>query len=77
MADLSDFFKSIDLKDSLEISYFFNRMLNEGYYHVHEYKSYFFEYDKWSRELLGSRIMTGHSVCRHNASMLTDLLNEM
>ena len=53
--------------------------LNNGYFSeglTNKYVSYKKSFDFFP-ELLGSRVSTGRSCCRHNASLFTDVVNEM
>ncbi len=82
---LANFIKEIGMTSGIEVAIFYNFLLDLGYLsknHFHQY-----EYIKPKKEeqmlryeipeLLGSRVVTGESVCRHMASMLTDLENEI
>lgn len=73
--------KRLGIKDSTQISLIYNKMLDEGFLSYNKAHEYSLKYNQNSQyelfELLGIRIATGSSVCRHNAASLTDLQNEI
>lgn len=73
-----DFYRSIDKKTAPEIATFFDVHLRLGMFNQdlkpQEYRIFKHNKDFFITDILGSTVMTGTSVCRHNASFLTDIL---
>lgn len=77
---LSIFFKSLKIQSPLDVALFNQNMLDDGYLSYdnhHEYKKFKKNNEFETSELLGCRVVTGKSVCRHMASFLTDLEKEI
>lgn len=82
---LANFIRKIGMISGMEVAILYNFLLEFGYLsknHQHQYEyinkkieSEMFKYE--IPELVGSRVATGQSVCRHMSGMLTDLENEI
>ena len=72
--NISNLFIKLNIGNSLEVALLYNDLLFDGYFSVD--KQYNLT-DNSKIDLLvrtwGSRVCTGHSVCRHNASLLVDI----
>ena len=77
LTDIAIYLKSKNIKSSKEIVLYLQKMIDSsGLSFMDEYRYYGFKYEyDDTLELLGSRVMTGLSVCRHNASFMTDVMN--
>lgn len=76
--DLVLYFDYLKIKKPLDICLYCKLMLDNGYFsyhHVHEYRDYDFV-APCDYRLLGGRVFTGTSVCRHMAIFFTDVLKE-
>lgn len=76
--DIAKYLKSKNIKSSKQVVLYLQKMLNSGglsFIDSHNFYKFKYEYD-YVIELLGSRVMTGLSVCRHNASFMTDVINK-
>lgn len=77
--NIANFYKSINLKTALEIATFFDINLGSGMFNsewnLQEYKDFKYQEDYYLAEIAGSTVMTGSSICRHNAPFLTDILD--
>ena len=77
--NIASFYKSINLKAALEIATFFDLNLGSGMFNpewkLQEYKNFKYQEDFYLAEIAGSTVMTGRSICRHNAPLLTDILD--
>lgn len=79
ITNLANYFKKIGMTSGITSATFYNILLDYGYLSKncnHQYKvkeNAIYEIP----ELMGSMVVTGESVCRHNACMLTDLENEI
>lgn len=67
--------KTFSLNNPVEIYTMFNYLLNKGY--LSKDKIFNFKNDKEhvNGGIYGARILTGNGVCRHTASLLTDILS--
>lgn len=76
--NIADFYRSIDKKTPPEIAAFFDVHLRLGMFNQdlkpQEFRIFKYNKDIFIADILGSTVMTGTSVCRHNASLLTDIL---
>lgn len=80
LCDVADLFYNIGIRNPLAISELYKLYLDEGcfsYKGKNEYHLFNNDYFDYLSELYGTRVMTGYSICRHNAGMLTDLINVM
>ncbi len=86
LSKIAIFFKEQGINDGLGIALFFQELLDSGnlsYNRKHSYnydmtkKDYIKHKLKFENELLGSYVITGSSVCRHMAYLLTDLENRL
>jgi len=79
VTSIANLFEKLQIKNPLEIAVLYNYILEKGYLSKDsKYKYHIFKNeDELYHELLGTRITTGYGVCRHNASLLTDILNKM
>lgn len=76
--ELIKYLSSINIKSPLDICIYSKAMLDKGYFsknHAHKYYNYKFSYP-CDYALLGGRVFTGTSVCRHMALFFNDILNE-
>lgn len=79
VTNLTQLLSSLGFKNALETAICYDYMLYDGLLSKgknYEYKKFKYDYDNFI-ELYGTRISTGQGVCRHNASLLTDLINKM
>ncbi len=77
VADYAKMIKSLELKDPVEISAFFERTYRDGY--LSRDKSFSFG-DSNARDIpsiFGSNVMTGEGVCRHISYLLDDVYRDM
>ena len=78
LKNLVSFLKSINITSSLDISRFYSNFLESGFFSAtteHEWKTPKYSKESYIPKMLGSCIICGYGVCRHAASMLTDILN--
>ncbi len=72
----SKLIKSFDLKDSLEISILYTRMLNSGLLSENlNFKPTDDKAELLELDCLGPTVFTGAACCRHSSSLLNDILN--
>lgn len=77
VSDYVKLIKSLELKDPVEISSFFEKTYRDGY--LSRDKNFVFG-DSNARDIpsiFGSNVMTGEGVCRHIAYMLDDIYRNM
>ncbi len=76
--NIAEFYKSLNKKSALEISTFFDENLKFGLFNEdlspQTYKTFNYSKDVYIDRISGSTVMTGTSICRHNAPFLTDIL---
>lgn len=76
--NIAEFYKSMEKKTALEISTLFDLHLKIGLFtpemKEQEFKDFNYSKDFYLAEISGSTVMTGTSICRHNAPLLTDIL---
>lgn len=76
--NIVNFYKSIDKKTALEIATFFDIHLGMGLFTprftLQQFQDFKYANDIYIPEISGSTVMTGISVCRHNAPLLSDIL---
>lgn len=79
LSKLAAFLKKIGPISLIEMIFFIDLCYKNGYFSVtkkFQYHNFSYDEDELS-DLLGSRIMEGYGVCRHGASFMADLFNEM
>lgn len=76
---LADLIFKFNFKDSKEIVFYFDLLLNHGFLSSNFKNAYYnYNYDKnYIVELLGARVLSGKSNCRHMSSLAADCLNEL
>lgn len=76
LTNLAKLYEEMKLTDPMKSSIAFDILLHKGNFsHNHKYNYTIYKYnnDYEIDEILGSRVATGNTVCRHESSMLTDL----
>lgn len=68
--------KIFDLNDPVQIHTMFNYLVSKGYLSFDKNYSFSGNQARDYKSILGANILTGKGVCRHTASMLTDILND-
>lgn len=77
--DIASFFKQSGFDDGLSAYALYIYCLTKGYFSLdlsYKYETNGFGFDFFS-EIFGSTVTTGRGCCRHNASLFTDVVNEM
>lgn len=77
--DIATLIKSTDLNSSKESVVYLHALMELGYFSKlmnHQYKTYNYE-EEYLEELLGAKVTTGTSVCRHMSSFMADVMNEL
>lgn len=79
ISKLATFLKKIGPISLIEMIFFIDLCYKNGYFSVtKKFQYHDFSYDEDElTDLLGSRIIEGFGVCRHGASFMADLFNEM
>ena len=65
-----------DFKDPIEIYTMFNYLVRKGYLSKDKEIDFSTEKGQDIKNLIGINVITGNAVCRHLATMLTDILND-
>lgn len=77
--NIASFSKSLNLKIPLELATFIDFNLGIGMFNpdfeIQKYEAFKYQPDFYLAEISGSTVITGTSICRHNAPFLTDVLN--
>lgn len=76
--NLVKYFSYLGLNNPLDICFYSQQLLKKGFFsvnHTHKYYDYTNSYP-CDYSLLGGRVFTGTSVCRHMAMLFNDILNE-
>lgn len=80
LTDLCNLFNSLGLNKPLLIAKAYDLLLKPGFFSETKNKinvGYEYDKDSYSSKLYGTRVSTGESNCRHDASLLKDILNHL
>lgn len=77
--DVAQLVKSVGLRSAKENIVYIHALMEVGFFAknmVHKYKLFKFERE-YLEELIGAKVVTGTSVCRHMSSFIVDVMNEL
>lgn len=77
--DIAKLIKETGLSSSKEVLLYLHKLIQSGYfseYMKHTYYSFKYEKDMLT-ELLGAKVATGKTVCRHTSSFIVDIMNTL
>ncbi len=79
ITDIAELIKEVGINNSKDAVSYLHLLLTSGHFskfHTHQYKKHQYESENLVR-LSGARVLTGKTVCRHQASFITDVLNKL
>ena len=77
--DVATLVKSVHLESAKENTVYIHALMELGFFSKqmsHKYKLFKYERE-YLEELIGAKVVTGTSVCRHMSSFMVDVLNEL
>lgn len=77
--DVATLVKSVHLESAKENTVYLHALMELGFFSKqmsHKYKLFKYERE-YLEELIGAKVVTGTSVCRHMSSFMVDVLNEL
>ena len=77
--DIAELLKSMDVSSDLVGAYLCKILIDGSILSENKIEFASYEYDKFDRfvDMMGSRVASGSFCCRHAASLVTDVINEM